>query len=283
MDLIKTRDNLIEQQINHAREEYPSLWREVIQSWNHDEAGDALWLTYAANYLFRTGGMRWALDPFSMSSRVPGVEQPDYARDLAKCKLFVLSHKHADHLDLNLVKAMQDLPVRWVIPAYMLELIHDTALIPDERITVPQYGEPMQFDGLRLTPFKGLHINGGRGVPSTGYLAEWAGKRWLIPGDTRVYDRSQLPDFGHLDGVIAHLWLGRGKALEERPTLLDDFCRFFASFDTRRILVTHLQEFGRATDDYWDRDHFDRVQPELLKLRPGLDISCALMGEKVTI
>ena len=60
-----------------------------------------------------------------------------------------------------------------------------------------------------LTPFDGLHIHGEHGVPAMGYLAEFSKKRWLFPGDTREFDFSKLPDFGELDDVIGHLWLGK--------------------------------------------------------------------------
>ena len=98
-----------------------------------------------------------------------------------------------------------------------------------------------------------------RGVPATGYLVEFQNKRWLFPGDTRTYDASQLPSFGPVDGLFAHLWLGRGCALMDEPPLLDAFCQFCLDLQPRRIILTHLNEFGRDADDFWDEEHAEKL------------------------
>lgn len=262
---------------------YPFLWREIIREWSSGETADSAWLTYAANYLFSTAGVRWALDPLSLAARVPGIEPPDFNADLRPCELVVLSHNHKDHLDLDLIRALQSQPLQWVIPQHMLHTVLARADIPSERIIVPEYGKPMHFSRLTLTAFEGLHLAQGRGVPSTGYLAEFGGKRWLFPGDTRRYDLTALPDFGRLDGVFAHLWLGRAAALLDPPPLLESFCRFFAGLHADRLVVTHLHELGRDADDYWDEAHFQAVSARFRQIAPTLRLAAATLGERVPL
>lgn len=283
MESIQERRQTIAENLERARDRYPGLWRKMIREWSSDEFEDSAWLTYAANYLFRTAELRWALDPFALAARVTGVALPDYLADLEPCALIVLSHNHNDHLDPNLLRALQSLPVQWVIPAHMLPIVLERADIPRSQIIVPAYGKPMQFEQLTLTAFEGLHLAEGRGVPSTGYLAEFGGKRWLFPGDTRRYDLGALPSFGRLDGVFAHLWLGRAGALENPPPLLDPFCRFFAGLRLGRLVLTHLHELGRDADDYWDERHVALVSSRFQTLAPGLPVASAVLGERVAL
>lgn len=283
MDSIQDRRQTIAENLERARGSYPCLWRKIIREWSADGPGDSAWLTYAANYLFHTAGVRWALDPFALAARVAGVASPDYLADLEPCALIVLSHNHNDHLDQNLLRALQSLPVQWVIPGHMLATVLERAQIPRRQIIVPEYGKPMSFGQLTLTAFEGLHLAQGRGVPSTGYLAEFGVKRWLFPGDTRRYDLDALPPFGRLDGVFAHLWLGRACALENPPPLLDPFCRFFAGLRPDRLVITHLHELGRDADDYWDERHVAIVSSRLRALAPGLPVASAVLGERVAL
>jgi len=262
---------------------YPGLWTRVIRAWRKSSIGNYAWLTYAANYFFSFNGFKWALDPFSMSYRVPGVPAPDYRQDLADLSLVALTHAHNDHLDMSLVKALVETPVLWVIPQYVLEKIEAEVKLPRERVIVPQAGEEIEFGPLRLLPFESLHMNGAHGVPETGYLVAFDGQRWLFPGDIRNYQFDRLPEFGRLDGVVAHLWLGKARAMEEIPPLLQTFCDFFESFDTSRLLITHLYEFGRDEREMWRASHFELVRKEIMRRNPAMQVEKALMGDRVKL
>ena len=120
-----------------------------------------------------------------------------------------------------------------------------------------------------------------RGIPAAGYLVDFNGKRWLFPGDTRTYDASPIPDFGQLDGLFAHLWLGRGCALLDFPPLLKSFCHFFASQQPGSIILTHLMEFGRAADEYWDVSHAQKVISFYQANYNHVELSYALMGQTI--
>jgi len=265
-----------------AIEEYPKKWDLLVRDWASDQ-GDKLWLTYAANYLLNTDGVKWAIDPYSLFTRIGGGAQPDFAKDLQYLQLIILTHVHADHLDLNLISALSQLPVQWVIPEFMVEKIMHAANLSAEKIIIPRAHLPLRIANLTITPFDGLHMHGESGVPAMGYLAEFSQKRWLFPGDTRRYDFSLLPDFGELDGVIAHLWLGKAAAREEQPPQLIGFCSFFSQFKTKKLVVTHLRELGREFNDFWDFHHFQLVRTRLRKLKPELQITAALTGECIDL
>ena len=95
-----------------AVENYPEIWDRIISEWKSSQK-DCFWLTYSANYLLNTAGVKWAIDPYSLFTRVGGGEQPAFSDDLTALQLVVLTHSHSDHLDLNLIAAIQDLPIHW--------------------------------------------------------------------------------------------------------------------------------------------------------------------------
>lgn len=277
-----TRVKEISAQLEAAKLAYPGLWKTFTSEWREETSVDSIWLTYSANYLLHTAGVKWAIDPFSLSTRVPGVHQPDFASDLDKLSLVVLTHEHNDHLDLNLVRAVRDIPITWIIPGYLQGRVLAAVDLPRERIITPVNGCPIQYQDLTLTPFKALHIHGKHGVPETGYLAEFNGKRWLFLGDTRTYDSTALPDFGILDGVFAHLWLGKASALETPPPMIEEFCRFFFGFAARRLVVTHMYEYGRDEYDLWTLEHYRQVN-DCFNRKYNLSTEKAVMGEHVTL
>lgn len=266
----------------NARATYPSLWRNLILEWQSAKL-DAAWLTYAANYLFFTAGLRWALDPFSFLTRIGGEGQPDFATDLKMLNLVVLSHAHSDHFDPILLKAIASLPLTWVIPDFMLDQVNEITRLDQQQVIIPKPGQTLRFANLVLTPFEGLHMHAEGGVPEMGYLAEFSGKRWLFPGDVRSFNLSALPYFGRLDGVFAHLWLGKAQACAAHPTQLEHFCHFFAGLGAERILISHMQDFGRDADDFWDKSHFRWAAECLNEIDAKLIVAAAFMGELITL
>ena len=261
-------------------ENYPEIWERIIFEWKSNQE-DCFWLTYSANYLLNTAGVKWAIDPYSLFTRIGRGEPPVFSQDLRSLQLVVLTHSHSDHLDLNLIAAIQDLPIHWVIPEFLLAKVFAFIDLPSEKIIVPQPGNTLRIDNLKLTPFDGLHIHGEHGVPAMGYLAEFSKKRWLFPGDTRDFDFSKLPDFGELDGVIGHLWLGKSEALEYRPSKLEEFCNFFSQFITKQLVITHLREYGREPNELWDLHHLQLVRTYILEIKPELSVTTVLMGESI--
>jgi L-ascorbate metabolism protein UlaG (beta-lactamase superfamily) len=287
MDRLTKQPTKIEHRKAAAMARYPLLWQRMISEWQRPEETDRAWLLYTANYLFCTAGVRWAIDPLTLHWRVSSAPQVDAARDLRDLSFIILTHCHADHLDLDLVRELSGYPIRWVVPEQLLLAVSASGLSRTKMI-IPKPTEPVEIEGIAITPFDGLHWevdpihkDGLRGVPAMGYLVEFSGKRWLFPGDTRTFDAAQLPSFGPVDGLFAHLWLGRGAALDAKPPLLEAFCSFCLDLQPKRIIVTHLEEFGREADDYWDEMHLKKITACLQKAKPLLDVSAARMGDRI--
>jgi L-ascorbate metabolism protein UlaG (beta-lactamase superfamily) len=267
---------------------YPALWKKMIAEWNTPCKDDTAWLMYSANYLLRTGNIQWALDPLSLKWRVPGAPIVDLCRDLQNLSFVLLTHSHRDHLDFDLLSALRHLPVCWVVPEFLLPLISAEVELPAGQILIPHPLQLIELEGIHILPFEGQHLVSqpdGRvnGVPSMAYMIEYSGKRWLFPGDTRVYDSKRLPAFGPVDTLFAHLWLGRGSALEDPPQEMDAFCQFCADFHPERVILTHLEEMGRDADDFWDAEHAQKIITHFQRNFLNIPMIPAYIGEHVNL
>jgi L-ascorbate metabolism protein UlaG (beta-lactamase superfamily) len=225
-----------------SAEQYLSQWERMLAEWSSASKGDHAWLLYSANYLLVTGGIRWAVDPLTLHSRVPGMPQGDISA-LVALDYILLTHRHADHLDMSLLRQLKEYPIKWIVPEFMLSTLQPLKLHPDN-VIVMRHMQPIHLNNLTITPFDGLHLvpdaslpGGQRGVPAMGYLAEFNGKKWLFPGDTRVFDASRLPSFGPVDGLCMHVWLGKEEALNSQLPLLEHICRFCLDLQPKRILL----------------------------------------------
>jgi hypothetical protein len=267
---------------------YPRVWSEMIADWQRSGRENAVWLMYSANYLLRTEGVRWAIDPFSLGWRIPEAPRMELAANLKDLSFVLLSHDHHDHLDLDLIRSLRDLPIIWVVPSFMVEKVqHETGLSAG-KIILPEIMHSFTVEGISILPFEAQHLitypdGTCKGVPEMGYLVECSGNRWLFPGDTRIYDITRFPKFGGVDVVFAHLWLGHGKALEEVPETSALFRRFFAGLQPKRILLTHLEELGRGANDFFDTGNAEQMIRAFAQESPHIDCSFHLLGDKINL
>jgi L-ascorbate metabolism protein UlaG (beta-lactamase superfamily) len=166
----------------------------MISAWSGSGEENCAWLTYSANYLMRTGNVRWATD--ILKNRIASAPAMRARRDLEALAFVLLTHRHADHLTLGLLRELRDFQIRWVIPEAILPAILSGTGLPYSHVIVPKLLERMELNGLRVIPFKGLHDE----IPAMGYLVEFMRKRWLFPGDIRKYGSTQLPFLKSVDG-----------------------------------------------------------------------------------
>jgi len=122
-----------------------------------------------------------------------------------------------------------------------------------------------------------------RTIPSLALAAEFGGKRWLFPGDTRTYAPPRWSRLGPMDGVFAHIWLGAGSALEPEPPLRPAFCRFVLALGAPRVVLTHLEEYGRGAKDFWGEGQAEGVRRSLRDLDDRVQVEIARMGDCVRL
>jgi hypothetical protein len=51
----------------------------------------------------------------------------------------------------------------------------------------------------------------------------------------------------------------------------------------REIVLTHLNEYGREAEDYWERKHARQITGELRKRVSCMHVTTALMGNTLSL
>src|SRR5512136_422933 len=130
----------IDERRREAVRRYPELWKRMVAEWSCEDARDSAWLLYSANYLLRTGGARWALDPLTLRWRVPEAAAVPARRDLTDLSFVALTHRHKDHLDLDLLRALRSLPIPWVVPDALREHVAGVGRLAASRVIAASHG-----------------------------------------------------------------------------------------------------------------------------------------------
>jgi hypothetical protein len=243
---------------------YTSRWGEMIRGWEAPRADDALWLTYSANYLFNTGGLKWAVDPVRLSNRVPEAPVLDVSSDLADLDFVLLSHDHIDHTDVGLWSQLEHSRCHWIVPDHMESFFARKVSAETSSYSTAVPGKEIFVSGVRILPFEAPHYERfetgeTQHVDSTGYLVDTANASFLFPGDIRTFDPACLKRFADVSTVFAHVFLGRSVALERDPPLLQSFVNFYSSCRPKKIVLSHLYELGRGPEDCWLSRHAREV------------------------
>jgi len=98
----------------------------------------------------------------------------DIAHDLDGLSFVLLTHEHADHLDLGMVRALRTLPILWVIPEPLLAIVEPTGLsrekifCPPVNATARNWGDKGCPDGRSALGNRPL--SAGRIARCSGYL-----------------------------------------------------------------------------------------------------------------
>lgn len=273
---------------------YPRIWDRMVEEWQAaDNGSDRVWLTYAANYLLGTGGIRWAVDPLTVHGRFYGRESghedkeisPEEIKRLKPLSFVLLTHNHADHVDIPLIRALKDFPIRWVMPLEMKEIIKEAAGLKEKSIFIPSRGRAFELDGLKITAWEGLHRRDDphkAHIPSNVYLVETGRRKLFFPGDVRTYDSGFIPFSGPVDWIFSHLWLGVDST-EADPPLLPEFCEFALEFSPGNILISHIYEVARPAGSCWFEEHVEMARALWKTLAPEVKVLTAEIGEKVKL
>ncbi len=239
---------------------YPILWNKMIREWRAPRTDDAVWLMYSANYLFNTGGKKWAVDPVLLSNRIPESQVLDVNQDLADLDFIILSHAHRDHTDVELWIQLERSRCHWIVPEHMVDFFTNAISIDSASYSIAVPGKEITVAGVHIVPFEAPHYellkSGERNhVDSTGYFIETANASYLFPCDIRTYDPSCLEKFKDVSAVFAHVFLGRSAAAVCNPPLLNSFVDFYLSCHPKMIVLSHLYELGRDPEDCWLSSH----------------------------
>ena len=276
--------------LDQVLSDYPEQYARMITEWSCP-GPDMVWCMYSANYLFRVGSTRFAIDPMTPLVRVGGSPPQTIKTDLAPLQLVAITHDHSDHLSWELLNSIAESVELWIIPEWLDAFFTNAIPDPHGSVRFVSAGDVIEFGDVRITVFAGNHWEdqtnaktgqvSQKGLPSLAYLIEGSGKRWLFPGDTRSFNSTNRIPFGPVDLVVAHVFLGRLEYPGDIPPLQKQFCNFFAGYKTNRLILTHLYEVGRDTKDIWTGSHATSIQETINQLAPSIQVAALITGDSL--
>lgn len=256
---------------------YDEIWSSIESGLSGRE--DCFFLMGHANYIFQTGGIKWAVDPaFTVPRNRASFACIDADAVMESLDFILLTHRHADHFDPELMKKYPGL--LWIVPEHMKEEIEGHGRF---NLLAVKPGDVVRRGEIAIHAFNSLHYDAGTavGVEETGYFVEANGYRIMLPGDVREYDAGKYPKFDGITHFFSHVWLGRRNALNwPCGEYAAQMAEFILSFEPERIYLAHLLEATRPLTDMWTHAHAGLVMDEIIAGRPGAEIYIPVIGKK---
>lgn len=284
--LLRSKIPLRSVSVNDFYQNYGKYWNNAASVLNNS-TGDTCILQKATGYIFSTSGVRWAMDLNLRYIWMDAGSKERIKKDCSTLDFIILTHEHGDHLDNKLIELLSDTDVKWVIPEFFnFDSLRKHGLREENLIKVSA-GNVYNLKSICITPFKSLHFRAGteNGVLEYGYHVKLEnGKTILFPADVRNYDASLLPDFGAVDYMFAHVWLGDSTALSLK---CEPYLRLFAEFVTgqkpRTVILAHLYENGRLPKDMWTYTHAGLAADAIYRIAPEISVKIPKIGEEFTL
>ncbi len=263
-------------------------WRTLLRDLRRTARRDRTVARFAnsSSYLFSTGDLFWAVDPVYAIDPCPAEESEAVAAGLQDFAFIVVTHCHADHLNVPLLRRLRSNGrTRLVIPASIADQFLPLTGGAATDVTVLEVGQSACLSGVTLTCHPGYHDEPGTaGYPSGSFLVSLPdGINLFFPGDVRDYARRLPATLPPIDYAFGHVWLGRGNSLDDAFPLVDDFCRFMMQCRPGVLFLTHLREVSRGADSMWLPRHAALVRARLSELAPETVVSIPSPGDVLTL
>jgi hypothetical protein len=263
---------------------WQTLLRDLRRTTRHDRT--VARFPNASSYLFSTGDCFWAVDPVYALDPCPAEEFEAIAAGLRELDFIVVTHCHADHLHIPLLRRLcGNGRTRLVIPSSIADQFGRLAGETAKNVSVLATGASAVFAGVTLTCHPGYHDEPGTaGYPSGSFLASLPdGINLYFPGDVRDYARRLPSTLPPIDYEFGHVWLGRGNAHHDEFPLVDAFCRFMLQCRPSVLFLTHLREVSRGPDSMWLPRHAALARARLSDLAPETVVSIPSPGDVLTL
>lgn len=211
--------------------------------------GDACLPIGHANYLFKTDGVIWAMDPSHREYEIPSLPGVEFV---------LLTHEHDDHYQPRTLMKLAAAGSRILAPDFLPGIEN----IPG--VEIVSAGMTLHIGSITIRVLPGRHYDEGTdiGVPEVGYWVESSALSMAFPGDVRDY--TEPFSMQHPDWLFAHVWLGRRNALNlPCEPWLGKAGRFFADIQAKHVVLAHLNDATRIPEDRWTDVHADLMKASL--------------------
>jgi L-ascorbate metabolism protein UlaG (beta-lactamase superfamily) len=243
----------------------------ILEEIRSHKAGLAVWWMGNSGWLIKSDGILIGTDlDLEPAGKIqpPPVAAAGLARQL---DVAFVTHHHGDHFNRPTLRALAAGRCTFVLPRTCVKLASALG-IGDERIVIPNPGQPFEIRSIRVEPIHAIHGNQEFTVltrepdfvesiaNNCGYVFNMGGKRLLQPGDSVLTEE--------------HLGLKNIDVLFVSPTVHNMY------IDRSEILINRLepsyifpQHFStyRETDQntFWTRGYPDELRLRLSRTLQG--------------
>ncbi|MBQ6707649.1 MAG: MBL fold metallo-hydrolase [Clostridia bacterium] len=264
------------------RKNYRKYWEKIFDNMLDENIDNKIFFQCASGYVFKINSVVFGMDIVFRCNWMKEMVKDRYVDDLNKLKYFFITHDHIDHYDKRLISELKDTDIIWIIPDFFDNDEIFSLGLKEEKIIWAKKDEKIELDFGTVTVFESRHIRvTGEGVEEYGYIFDTKeNKRIVCPGDLRRYGKDLFIDFGKIDTLILHVWLGGGNA-ENYPfePYASDFSKFAADLNPNKIIFGHLNEFVRTRDEMWSYAHAGVVTAGIKALKPDTQIIAPYVGD----
>lgn len=248
---------------------FPENWRKTFAEMSLSRQ-NRIWLAGPTSYLFSLDGQKFAVDLQIRREKDLRRIAASLHADTAPISFILITHPHADHMCLPLMKLLRDTPIRWYIPADIPDSMFWEAELRAENVTRVHHGDVIREGDVTIQVFNSCHVRPGKApYPQCGYKIVSPSGSVLMPVDVRNYQFRDYPDFGRVDLCISHVWAGDDALHPENYLpMLKQFAQFSAQFASKRYFLCHLYEIGRTGEFMWHHGHADIAAQHIRMLLP---------------
>ena len=245
------------------------------------------WLGHST-LIFELASVRFMTDPvFGNAAPLPCIverycESPLPRAELPALDFILISHDHYDHLEYATIRALRNEEVHFIVPLGVGARLRGWGIAP-ERIHELNWGEELQFSGLKITALCARHFSGR----STGDRNRTLWAAFLIEGgDKRIFFgadggygkhfREIGDQYGPIDLVCLEIdaWNERWPNNHLFP---DETVRAFRDLKGKIFLPIHWGVFDLAMHPW--NESIDKVTA--VARNAGIRILTPKMGEKI--
>ncbi len=264
------------------RKNYRKYWENIFENVFENDVDNKIYFQCASGYVFKICSVVFGMDIVFRTPWLKEQVKDRYFEDLKKLKYFFITHSHVDHYDKPLISALKDTEIVWIIPEFFNKEEVLSLGLREEKIIWAKKDESFELDFGTVTPFESRHFRPtGEGVEEYGYIFDTKEKKRIVcPGDVRRYEKDLFRDFGKIDTLILHVWLG-GKNAENYPfePYASDISKFATDLKPDKIILGHLNEYVRTPDEMWSYMHAGLVTAGIKALKPDTKVIAPYTGD----
>ena len=236
----------------HYKSGYTAQMKQLFERF--ESADNCIGLIGHSGYIIKIGSKKIAVDYAPCVLPVDDESITYVLEKLSSFDAYILTHAHCDHYDPAVLSSLPECIIKFV-PDFMYKQI--------ENAFKTSNGYEFLLGELKVVFFESGHTLGSSVVPEYGFYIEHKGKKYLFPTDVRDYS-FKYPSFDDVRVLFAHMWLGKGQALNlHNNEYVEKFCRFVNSFKAKQVYLSHLYDVHRTIDEMWSEVHFDAIKDKL--------------------